>query len=382
MIAYIDIISGISGDMLLGALIDAGYSIDKLRKELDKLGIEYEIKAKKEKDGPISATSVYIHSEERKIRRLKDIIKIIDDSQLEEDIKEKSKEIFKKIAGAEAKIHGIDIEKVIFHEIGAVDTIIDVVGSLISLKELGIKKVYSSPVLLGRGKIKSEHGILPVPATATIELLKNKPVIFTTTPTEITTPTGAALLSLAEFSYPEMEIKKVGYGKGKKKLDFPNILRVVIGKEMNEGELYIIETNIDDMNPEFYPYIIDKLLKSGAMDVFILPVVMKKGRVGNLLKVLSSPKKLEEIKKILFEETTTFGIRYYRVRREILERKTVQIKTKYGNVRVKIGYYNGKIVSVSPEYEDCKKLAMEKGVAIKEIYEEAKLHFFQSFYTQ
>ncbi len=382
MIAYIDIISGISGDMLLGALIDAGYSIDKLRKELDKLGIEYEIKAKKEKDGPISATSVYIHSEERKIRRLKDIIKIIDDSQLEEDIKEKSKEIFKKIAGAEAKIHGIDIEKVIFHEIGAVDTIIDVVGSLIALKELGIKKVYSSPVLLGRGKIKSEHGILPVPAPATIELLKNKPVIFTTTPTEITTPTGAALLSLAEFSYPEMEIKKVGYGKGKKKLDFPNILRIVIGKEMNEGELYIIETNIDDMNPEFYPYIIDKLLKSGAMDVFILPVVMKKGRVGNLLKVLSSPKKLEEIKKILFEETTTFGIRYYRVRREILERKTVQIKTKYGNVRVKIGYYNGKIVSVSPEYEDCKKLAMEKGVAIKEIYEEAKLHFFQSFYTQ
>lgn len=382
MIAYIDIISGISGDMLLGALIDAGYSIDKLRKELDKLGIEYEIKAKKEKDGPISATSVYIHSEERKIRRLKDIIKIIDDSQLEEDIKEKSKEIFKKIAGAEAKIHGIDIEKVIFHEIGAVDTIIDVVGSLIALKELGIKKVYSSPVLLGRGKIKSEHGILPVPAPATIELLKNKPVIFTTTPTEITTPTGAALLSLAEFSYPEMEIKKVGYGKGKKKLDFPNILRIVIGKEMNEGELYIIETNIDDMNPEFYPYIIDKLLKSGAMDVFILPVVMKKGRVGNLLKVLSSPKKMEEIKKILFEETTTFGIRYYRVRREILERKTVQIKTKYGNVRVKIGYYNGKIVSVSPEYEDCKKLAMEKGVAIKEIYEEAKLHFFQSFYTQ
>ncbi len=382
MIAYIDIISGISGDMLLGALIDAGYSIDKLRKELDKLGIEYEIKAKKEKDGPISATSVYIHSEERKIRRLKDIIKIIDDSQLEEDIKEKSKEIFKKIAGAEAKIHGIDIEKVIFHEIGAVDTIIDVVGSLIALKELGIKKVYSSPVLLGRGKIKSEHGILPVPAPATIELLKSKPVIFTTTPTEITTPTGAALLSLAEFSYPEMEIKKVGYGKGKKKLDFPNILRIVIGKEMNEGELYIIETNIDDMNPEFYPYIIDKLLKSGAMDVFILPVVMKKGRVGNLLKVLSSPKKLEEIKKILFEETTTFGIRYYRVRREILERKTVQIKTKYGNVRVKIGYYNGKIVSVSPEYEDCKKLAMEKGVAIKEIYEEAKLHFFQSFYTQ
>lgn len=382
MIAYIDIISGISGDMLLGALIDAGYSIDKLRKELDKLGIEYEIKAKKEKDGPISATSVYIHSEERKIRRLKDIIKIIDDSQLEEDIKEKSKEIFKKIAGAEAKIHGIDIEKVIFHEIGAVDTIIDVVGSLIALKELGIKKVYSSPVLLGRGKIKSEHGILPVPAPATIELLKNKPVIFTTTPTEITTPTGAALLSLAEFSYPEMEIKKVGYGKGKKKLDFPNILRIVIGKEMNEGELYIIETNIDDMNPEFYPYIIDKLLKSGAMDVFILPVVMKKGRVGNLLKVLSSPKKLEEIKKILFEETTTFGIRYYRVRREILERKTVQIKTKYGNVRVKIGYYNGRIVSVSPEYEDCKKIAMEKGVAIKEIYEEAKLHFFQSFYTQ
>ena len=370
MIAYVDIISGISGDMFLASLIDAGFSLNKLKKELDKLGLDFEIEIKKEED-VIEATNLFIHSEDRKRRDLKDIVKIIDDSSLNEDVKKKAKGLFMKLAKAEAKVHGISIDKVHFHEIGAVDTIVDIVGSLIALKGLGIEKLYSSPVLLGRGKIECRHGILPAPAPATLELLKGKPIVFTSVPTEITTPTGAVLLSMAEFSYPEMNVARIGYGKGKKKLDMPNLLRIVIGKEIDEEGIYVIETNIDDMNPEIYPYIIDKLLKAGALDAFIMPVIMKKGRVGILLKLLAPHNKMEEVKKILFEETTTFGLRYYKAKRDKLERKIVPIKTKYGEVKVKIGYYGNK-VSIAPEYEDCRKIAMEKGVPLKEIYEEAK----------
>jgi len=371
MIAYVDIISGISGDMFLAALIDVGFSLNKLKKELSKLEIEFEIEAKKEKD-VIEGTSLYIHSEDKKERGLKEILKIIDESSIDEEVKQKAKEIFRKLAKIEAKIHGIGVDKVHFHELGAVDTIIDIVGSLIAMKGLGIKKLYSSPVLLGKGKVKCRHGILPVPAPATLELLKGKPVIFSSIPAELTTPTGAALLSMAEFSHPEMEVARIGYGMGKKKLDFPNILRIVIGREIDKSGIYVIETNIDDMNPEIFPYVIDKLLEAGVLDAFVMPVVMKKGRTGFLLKVLATHEKMEEVKKILFEETTTFGMRFWKVSRDKLERKVVTVKTKYGEVRVKIGYYNGKVANISPEYEDCRRIAMGKGVAIKEVYEEAR----------
>lgn len=371
MIAYIDIISGISGDMFLASLIDAGFPSKKLVEELKKLGIDFEMEVRKEGD-IIKGSSVYIYSEDKKQRKLRDIIEIIDKSDIDNDIKEKAKGIFRRLAEAEAKIHGTSIDKIHFHELGAVDTIIDIVGSLIALKGLDIEKLYSSPVVLGRGKIECEHGVLPAPAPATLELLKGKPVVFSDVPTEITTPTGAALLGLAEFVFPEMEVEGVGYGVGKKKLGMPNILRVVIGKEVDKGGVYIIETNIDDMIPEMYPYVIDRLMKAGALDAYILPIIMKKGRNGVMLKVISTHERMEEIKKILFEETTTFGIRYFKARREKLKREIKEVKTKYGNVRVKIGYYNGKPVSISPEYEDCKKIAMEKGIAIKEIYKEAK----------
>ncbi len=371
MIAYVDIISGISGDMFLAALIDAGFSVNKLKKELKKLGIEFEIEAKKEKD-VIEGTSLYIHSEDKKERNLNDILKIIDESSIDEDVKQKAKEIFRKLAKIEAKIHGISIDKVHFHELGAVDTIVDIVGSLIAMKNLGIEKLYSSPVLLGKGKVKCRHGILPVPAPATLELLKGKPVVFSSIPAELTTPTGAALLSMAEFFHPEMEVEKIGYGMGKKKFDFPNVLRIIIGREIDKDGVYIIETNVDDMNPEIFPYVIEKLIEAGALDAFVMPIMMKKGRTGFLLKVLVTHEKMEEVKKILFEETTTFGMRFWKARRDKLERKVVTAKTKYGEVRVKIGYYNGKVASISPEYEDCKRIAIEKKVAMKEVYEEAR----------
>lgn len=378
MIAYIDIISGISGDMLLASLIDAGFSASKLKKELDKLGVDYELEVKKEGD-TIKATSVYIYSGDKKERKLKDVFELLEKSELKEEIKEKAKEIFNKLAEAEAKVHGVKKEDIIFHELGAVDTIIDIVGCLVAIDGLGIEKIYSSPVKVGKGFVECKHGILPTPAPATVELLKDKPVIFTSIKEEITTPTGAALLSLAEFSEPEMEIKKIGYGKGKKVLGIPNILRIFIGEEIDARGIYVIETNIDDMNPEFYPYIIERL-QNVAIDVYIIPVIMKKGRVGILLKVLVADKNLEEVKKIIFEETTSLGLRYYRVKRDKLERKIKTLETEYGKIRVKIGYYNGKVVSISPEYEDCKKIAKKHKIPIKVIYEKAKekaLKFFQ-----
>ena len=370
MIAYVDIISGISGDMLLGALIDVGFPVDKLKNELDKLGIDYEIEIKKERD-VVEATSVYVHSTDKKERRLKDIFEIIEKSDLKEEIKGKAKEMFLKLAEAEAKIHGVSKEEIIFHELGAVDTIIDIVGCLIAIDGLKIKKIYSSPVKVGRGFVTCMHGLLPAPAPATVEFLKNKPVEFTQINEEITTPTGAVLLSMAEFSQPEMEVKAVGYGKGKKKLNVPNILRIFIGNEIDAGGIYVIETNIDDMNPEFYPHVIEKLQKV-AIDAYIVPVIMKKGRYGTLLKVLVNAERLEEAKNTIFRETTTFGIRYYKVRRERLKRDMVDVETEYGKIRVKIGYLNGEVTSISPEYEDCKKIADALNKPIKEIYEKAK----------
>jgi len=371
MIAYFDVITGVSGDMFLASLIDAGFSERKLREELEKLGLDFELIIEKKRD-VIEATSVNVKYGGREERHLSDIIKILEDSDIDEDVKEKAKKIFHHLAEAEAKIHGVSIDKIHFHEVGAVDTIVDIVGSLIALKGLDIKKIYSSPVVLGKGKAKTEHGIIPVPSPATLELLKGKPVVFTSIPMEMTTPTGASLISMAEFSYPEMEIKSIGYGMGKRKMDMPNVLRVAIGNESFMHELYVIETNIDDMNAEMYPFIIEKLLKVGAMDAFIVPVMMKKGRAGNVLKVIAPLEKMEEIKDIIFNETTTFGIRYHSVRRHVLERKIMEVETKYGKVRVKVGYHKGKITSISPEYEDCRRIAEERNIPLKKVYEEVK----------
>jgi len=371
MIAYIDIISGISGDMFLAALIDAGFSAKKLLDELKKLNINFDMEVKKEGD-VIKGTSVYIYSRDDKRRGLNDILSMIENSDLSENVKERAKKIFTNIANVEAKIHGIDVEEVHFHELGAVDTIVDIVGSLIALEGLGISKIYSSPVKVGRGIVECMHGKLPVPAPATLELLKGKPIEFTDIDAEITTPTGAALLRMAEFCYPEIEVDRVGYGLGKKKLDIPNLLRIVIGREVDAGGVYVIETNIDDMNPELYPHVISNLIDAGALDAFIIPVVMKKNRGGVLLKVIATGNKLEEIKKIIYEETTTFGCRYYKVVRDKLEREIVEVETEYGKIRVKVGYFNGKIITISPEYEDCAKVAKESRVPIREVYEKAR----------
>jgi len=373
MIAYFDVITGVSGDMFLSSLIDAGFPEEKLREELKKLHLDFELVVKKRRDVIEATTLEVMYNEEEEMERhLSDILTILENSEIDDEVKGKAKELFHRLAEAEAKIHGTSVEKIHFHEVGAVDTIVDIVGSLIALKGLGIEEIYSSPVVLGKEKVKTEHGVIPVPAPATLELLKGKPVRFSSVPTEMTTPTGAVLISMAEFSYPEMEIKSIGYGMGKKKMDMPNVLRVVIGKKSFIHDLYVIETNIDDMSSEVYPFIIERLLDAGAMDAFVMPAIMKKGRAGNLLRVIAPAENLEEIKDIIFNETSTLGIRYHGVRRHVLERRIIKVETEYGRIRVKVGYHNGKVTTISPEYEDCRRIAEKSKVPLKKIYEEAR----------
>ena len=373
MIAYFDVITGVSGDMFLSSLIDAGFPEEKLREELKKLHLDFELVVKKGRDVIEATTLEVIYNEkEEKERHLSDILTILENSEIDDEVKGKAKELFHRLAEAEAKIHGTSVEKIHFHEVGAIDTIVDIVGSLIALKGLGIEEMYSSPVVLGKGKVETGHGIIPVPAPATLELLKGKPVRFSSVPTEMTTPTGAVLISMAEFSYPEMEINSIGYGMGKKKMDMPNVLRVVIGKKSFIHDLYVIETNIDDMSSEVYPFIIERLLDAGAMDAFVMPAIMKKGRAGNLLRVIAPAENLEEIKDIIFNETSTLGIRYHGVRRHVLERRIIKVETEYGRIRVKVGYHNGKVTTISPEYEDCRRIAEKSKVPLKKIYEEAR----------
>lgn len=371
MIAYVDILSGISGDMFLAALIDAGVPVEHIRNELEKLGIEFTLEVTRERE-VITATGVRVHSEDTTERNLDDILHLIEESSLDGRVKTQARDIFIRLGEAEAQVHGIPVENIHFHEVGAVDSIVDIVGSLVALRWFDVERVYSSPVPLGRGTVECAHGTLPVPAPATLALLRGKPVVFSPTPTEITTPTGAALLSLAEFSYPEMEIAHIGYGMGTKKLEGPNLLRIVIGRESTIHNLYVIETTIDDMNPEFYPHVMERVMAAGALDAWFTPVVMKKGRGGSLLSVLCAQENAEEVKKTLFEETTTLGVRYHGVRREALERTVATVATRHGDIRVKVGKRNGIVVSVSPEYEDCRRVALEKGVPLKEVYAEAQ----------
>ncbi|KAA0002766.1 MAG: nickel pincer cofactor biosynthesis protein LarC, partial [Thermoplasmata archaeon] len=373
---YIDMFSGASGDMLLGALVDAGVSLNKIKKEISKLPIDFKISAMKEKD-VIVGTSVFVESMDKKERTLDDVISLLEESDLKEEVKEKAKKVFMKIGDVEARLHGE--KNVHFHELGMVDSIVDVVGTIYAFNELGIEKIYSSPFILGKGFANSLHGKIPVPAPATLELLKGMPAKFTETEAEITTPTAVGLLSILvdKFSCPSMVIEKIGYGMGKKKLGHPNFLRLVVGEE--KEKTYVVEANIDDANPELYPFIIEKLIKSNALDAFFTPIHMKKGRIGTLLHVLVEEKNLEKIKDVIFQETTTFGIRFYNVDREILERRIENVETCYGKIPVKIGVRKGSIITISPEYEECKKKALQKKVPIKKVYEEARLSAHKKF---
>jgi len=378
--AYFDCFSGISGDMVLGALVDLGLPVEKLKSELHKLNLfDYQIETKKIAKQSILSTQIKVNVKEgKKERRLEDILSILEKSKLEEKVKELSKAIFTRLATAEAKIHGKDVQKIHFHELGGLDTIIDVVGAVAGMKYLGVEKVYSSPLPVGRGFVKCAHGILPVPAPATLELLKEVPVYGSDIEAELVTPTGAAIISSLVENFgemPPMKIDNIGYGAGQRDLPIPNLLRVSIGVIKNayqEDVVSLIQTNIDDMNPELYEHIVDRLFHEGALDVFLTPIQMKRTRPATMLSVIAGQEKMEKMLEIIFDETTTLGIRISKIKRRKLNRENRKVSTKYGKIEVKIGKHDGVVKNISPSYEECRKIATHLKIPLKKVYQEAK----------
>ena len=386
-IAYFDCFSGISGDMTVGALLDAGLKIETLEKELKKLGLTgYQLEVNKVVKKGISATKFKVKIKEEGVeRRFKDILIILEKSKLDEEIKNETKKIFFNIAQAESKIHHKDIDKIHFHEIGGLDSIIDITSAVIGIKTLGIEEIHSSALPVGKGFVKCAHGVIPVPVPATLELLKNIPTYSGGIESEMITPTGAGIISTLAKSFgerPLMKIEKIGYGAGEKEFTIPNLLRVSIGEKiLNDenikddyisDEAMLIETNIDDMNPEFYDYIMDKLFSQGALDVFLTPIQMKKNRPAHMLSIIVYEQDLKEILEVLFSESTTLGVRLREIKRLRLGQQNFIAETKYGKIKVKVGIFKGEIKNIAPEYEDCKKMAKQHHVPLKEIYEEAK----------
>ncbi len=381
--------SGISGDMTIGALLDLGIDQQVFLNKLKGINITgYQIGITKKLVNGISGTDFDVilehhhhhehngHSHHHPHRNLDDINKIIEDCQIDNKTKQIARDIFSKIAVAEAKVHGKTVDKIHFHEVGAIDSIIDILGTAICISILKPDKIYSSPLHLGSGTVKCAHGVIPVPAPATVEILKDVPIYSTGVKGELVTPTGAAIIKslVDEFiQLPAMTLEKTGYGTGKKQYDIPNLLRVFLGTDnSNEtnlsNKLIALETNIDDMNPETYSYLIPLLLEKGALDAYLTNVIMKKGRPGVMLNVLCQPENIEMMENILFTQTTTLGIRKTTVNRHCLERRPVMIKTELGEIQAKAAYKDGKLLKIAPEYEECRKLAEEKQIPIKDIY--------------
>lgn len=381
--AYFDIFSGISGNMTLGALIDAGLSLEKFKGELSKLGMddEYEIVSKRVLKNGMSATyvNVELKKHEHVHRHLQDIQEIIDKSGISKSAKEKSKEIFFQLAKAESKIHGVDINEIHFHEVGATDAIVDIVGSVVGMELLSIERIKASPIHVGNGFVESAHGKIPVPAPATMELLNGVPIYSIGIKSELTTPTGAAIITTLSEDFgprPEMRINKTSYGAGTRDLEIPNLLRLNLGEfvesDFKMDFVDVVETNIDDMNPQFYDHVMEKLFEAGALDVFLTPIQMKKNRPGSRITVLVLDELLERVVKVLLSETTTIGVRVSKkVQRYCLEREIKEVETEWGKVKVKVARDRNSILNVSPEYEDCKRISSESNIPLKDVYNAA-----------
>ncbi len=380
-IAYFDCFSGASGDMILGSMIDAGLSVRELRKELRKIPVsDVQFNVRKVLKKGISATQVIVTGkrEERSHRNLQELLRIIKKSHLDSEIKKKSREVLERIASVEAEIHRKPAEEIHFHELGGLDSIIDIVGSIWGFYELEIDKLYVSKVNVGSGFVECEHGILPVPAPATVALMKGKPIYSSGVERELLTPTGAALLTFLGSDFgnmPEMEVERVGYGAGRDDLPHPNLLRFLIGSpSANSGveKVTLIDASIDDMNPQFYEYVMEKLFGMGVQEVYLTPIFMKKNRPGTLLTVICKPEKLPSVTEFLLRETTTIGLRWHEEERSRAERETVVLQTKYGKIRFKLARWQGSLINLSPEYEDCRRVAAKKKVPLKQVFEEAR----------
>jgi uncharacterized protein (TIGR00299 family) protein len=432
-VAYLDCIGGISGDMCLGAFLDAGADREALLAGLRTLPLpEWELQVGRTHKSGIAAATVEVlvrgeaagaaplvrlppsdaplgddahshshehthtHGDERAVhshthshehahshtptlphshtRAFTDVARIIDASALPEPVKQKAEAVYRKLAEAEAKVHGMSLETVHFHEVGAVDSIVDVVGSVYALHLLGVERVVCSPLPTGKGFVKCAHGLMPVPPPATAELLKGCPLRPVDVEGELVTPTGAALASALAESFgplPGFTVREIGYGAGKKDFPFPNLLRVVLGDDdtapAEATTVALIEANIDDQSPQLYESAMQALFAAGALDVWITPIVMKKGRPAHTLSVLCEPEKMEAVSVVIFAETTTLGVRHSTWRRECLEREWLEVETPFGKVRVKVARQHGEVRNAAPEYEDCRRLAAEAGVPVKRV---------------
>ena len=377
-ILYYDCFAGISGDMNLGALIDLGVDPDYLKTELEKLNIEgFHLEIQKDIRKGVSGTKATViieNPDNEKHRHLRHVEELVNQSSLSDKVKADSLKIFDLIAVAEAKVHNISKERVHFHEVGALDSIADIVGAAICLDYLKVDKIMSAPIQLGGGMVKCAHGLMPVPAPATTEIVQNVPVKTGLVQHEATTPTGAAILVAMVDEFTEQvnfKIDKVAYGIGQRDVsDVPNVLRVYLSEtadQPNQEDAVMLECNIDDMNPEWYDHLFDKLFEAGASDVFLTPIVMKKSRPAQILSVLCPAKILPEIKAIIFRNSTSIGLREYAVKKTILDRQVKEIETELGKVRIKTSYFQGKEIRFKPEFDDVKKLAAEHGISLNEV---------------
>lgn len=381
-LGYLDCSSGISGDMFLAALLDAGVELERLRTELLKIELgPYEFTQSRVMRKGLAGNHVEITIPDKQPHRhLSHIEKLIEDAALDEAVKQKAIQVFRRLGEAEARLHNQPIEKIHFHEVGAVDAILDIVGVCTGLAMLGNPELVSSPLNVGGGRVEAAHGTLPVPAPATAELLKGIPIYSSGVESELVTPTGAALVSTLATGFgpvPAMKVERIGYGAGAK--DFathPNIARLMLGEKAGSGAgdetVVVIETNIDDMNPQLYGRFAEKALAAGALDVTCSPIQMKKNRPGLLVSVISKPELEGVLTHLLFEETTTIGVRITEARRKVLEREIVKVDTAFGPVKMKVSRLEGKIVNAAPEFEDCRRLADEKTVPLKEVMQAAQ----------
>jgi uncharacterized protein (TIGR00299 family) protein len=455
-IAYFDCFAGISGDMLVGALLDLGLDLAILERELRKLPLEgYRLQVSKvnkrgiqaskfqviltgpagdrladadfqEVELPVETTGqpspgdplhrqpptdeAHQHEHSHPLHRsLTEILSLIDNSNLSNPVKTMAGAIFTRLGEAEARVHGVSLDRVHFHEVGGVDAIVDIVGAAIGLEQLGLERVYASPLHLGSGFIRSGHGLLPVPAPATANLVAGVPVYSSEVKGELVTPTGAAIITTIAQQFgplPPMVIEATGYGAGSRDREFPNVLRAYLGQEIagptpaippgdrqvrdpfpeqheaplvpagyHEGPAMVIEANIDDMNPQLFEYLLERLLEAGALDVSLIPVQMKKTRPGTILHVLAHPTSVDNLLAIIFTESTTIGARTYEVTKRMLRRETQTVETPFGPVRVKVAWLGSQVVNVAPEYEDCRELARRHDLPLKEVYALARAGF-------
>ncbi|HYV19411.1 MAG TPA: nickel pincer cofactor biosynthesis protein LarC [Verrucomicrobiae bacterium] len=379
---YLDGFSGVSGDMLLGALVDLGVEVAHLRKELRRLPVRgFDISARRVERAHLGATKVDVevgrgHQPER---RLRDIRRIVEGSSLSAAVRGRAMQAFERLVKAEARVHRMPVDKVHLHEVGAVDAIVDVVGTMIGLEALGWPRVVSSPLQVGRGTVTMEHGTFPVPPPAVTELLRGRPIFATELEGELVTPTGAAIVTALATDFgplPAMRLQRVGHGAGTREYPHhPNVLRLLYGDLVDEAALretvIVIQTTIDDMNPQIYGHLMERLFDAGALEVFYAPIQMKKNRPGTMATIICPQPRLEAVTEVIFRETTTIGFRYLPMGRIEMDRRFDRATTPWGVVRVKVSRYNGRVMQATPEYEDCRALALKAEVPLKDVQQAA-----------